>query len=148
MGDDDQEQYETLTIPPTILSEFKSEKNVPFNLTHNIKYSLNFARIVQGNKVETIFKNVPCPPKGKMSDFYFEHPVREAREHWHFTKLASKPFGRDDMLGFENEVASESSIRGSITEEPTGITWRRYKTLEDGSSKLYFINASPRIVKI
>ena len=138
------DEHESAAIPQSIVNEFASEDIVPLNISKHIQYLLNYARIVQENNVEIIFKNVPCPPKGELCDFYFEHSVRGAIEHWHFQKVPKKLEPAKKRMQDEEEGKLVSRLaenpHRSSAETPQ-ITWRRYKTLADGGSELYFIQA-------
>ena len=92
-----------------------------YNRVNNEDYWMNFIRIVQNDNVELIFKLVPCPPKGKVCDFYFEHPTYDV--HWHYM-IYSKTMAN---------LSSPVGKRGNNC-----IVWQFYSGLEE-NARLFFI---------
>ena len=101
----------------------------------NIAYSLNYVRIIQPNNQEILFKLTACPPKGKMSDFRFDHPDSTAeKRHWHFKRVSASRSGLSNLT-----VRSEGDGEAKVKDEAAlRAVWQLYSHLEDGS-QLFFI---------
>ena len=91
------------------------------NRVNEVDYWMNYVRIVQKDNVELIFKLVPCPPRGKICDFYFEHPTHG--EHWHY-EIFSKTL--------------EDVGHPVMTQGGDCAVWQFFFNLEDGA-RLFFI---------
>ena len=91
------------------------------NRVNDVVYWMNFIRIVQKDDVELIFKLVPCPQKGEIHDFYFEHPTHGV--HWHYQLYS---------------MTLESLGRRVYPEGDDCAAWHFFSTLEDGAL-LFFI---------
>ena len=124
----DDERFEKgdvdMLIPAGIVEISKKENSCNSFKFGDHEYLPSFVRIVQKNLLEIIFKNVPCPPKGQLSDFYFEHPVHGDKEHWHFKRYSLK------IIKEPSECSSSKATRP---------TWEKFAILED-DSQLFFPN--------
>ena len=113
---DDKNEEILPVFAQNMVNELKCELKA-HNRVNNVDYWMNFIRIVQIDNVELIFKLVPCPPKGQVLDFYFEHPIHCV--HWHY-KIFSK------------NIVTLS--RRMVTKGRDYVLWDRYATLEDDAS--------------
>lgn len=103
----------------------------------NAVYCLNYARILQSNNVEVIFKKTPCPPKGTMSDFRFDYPSAAAsteRRHCHFKKILVNAATRRGSLVGEG---GHGQKRKYGHDGRTQAIWQPYSIIEDGA-QLFF----------
>ena len=126
-------------LSPEIMKNFITEPIIVCEMS-NIGYCLNYARILQSNKMEIIFKRTPCPPKGEISDFRFDPPVETGlKQHWHF-EIVSPSMLAPRAAVEATETAKLKNVGGK-RETPLIVKWILHSTLEDGS-QLFFSQLS------